>query len=374
MKVAIVHELLTRRGGAERIAKIFSEMFPQAPIYTLLYDEQRLGDWFPRHRVITSSLQPNFQLSIIDYQFNHHRYLNKFPKAVESFNFDEFDLVLSSSSAFAHGIITNGSPKHICYVHSPARYLWDATHNVIERANRGPLGFLKKWYLQRTFHKLRIWDAEVAPRPDVLLANSKEVQRRIELYWRRESEVVTPPIEDFWFDDSVIENREPVTESFVIVSTLTRYKNINIAIQACNTLKLPLTIIGEGPDRKRLEKLAGPTITFQGYQSNEAVRDAYTKASAVLFTSNDDFGLVPLEANACGTPVIALQAGGALETVTPKTGMFFEQPTTESLISTLQQFDASRFSANDCQVHAKQFNRKQLEENINLVIENTINL
>lgn len=366
MKVAIVHELLTRRGGAERIAKIFADMFPDAPIYTLLYDEQKLGDWFPRHRVrlpATGYRLPAFL------QNNHHLHLRSFPKAVEAWNFDEFDVVLSSSSAFVHGILTNENPKHICYVHSPARYLWDATHDVLERAGKGPLGLLKKWYLQNTFHKLRIWDAEVAPRPDVLLANSKEVQRRIELYWRHESEVVTPPIEDFWFNGSA-HSSQLKTQNFLIVSTLTAYKNIDIAIQACNELKLPLTIIGEGPDRKRLEKLAGPTITFEGYKSNDEVRAAYTSAKAVLYTSNDDFGLVPLEANACGTPVIALQAGGALETITDKTGVFFDQPTKESLIKTLQQFDANQFSSDDCQAHAKQFNREKFEQKIYQVVSN----
>src|SRR3989344_7386191 len=209
MKIALVHELLTRRGGAERVLRIIADMFPEAPIYTLLYDESKLGAWFPKERVHPSAIHrslkfrllPNFQFSIFNFQFrfNHHLYLSQFPSAVEAWDFSEFDLVISTSSACAHGIITNGKPKHLCYVHSPARYLWDRTHDVLERAGQGLFGGLRRRHLEKTFHRLRIWDTESAERPDMLLAASKEVQRRIELYWRRESEVLTPPISDHWF-------------------------------------------------------------------------------------------------------------------------------------------------------------------------------
>src|SRR3989338_8623295 len=183
MKVALVHELLTMKGGAEHVFKILTEMFPDAPIYTLLYDEKKLGDWFPKERIRTSALQKFARFSL-----NHHYYLPWFPQTVEQWDFSEFDLVISSSSAFVHGIITNGNPKHLCYVHSPARYLWDRTHEILDRASRGPLGALRKRHLEKTFHKLRIWDTESSERPDMLLVASKEVQRRTMLYWRRESE------------------------------------------------------------------------------------------------------------------------------------------------------------------------------------------
>ncbi|MDA1209179.1 MAG: glycosyltransferase [bacterium] len=364
MKVAIVHELLTRRGGAERVAKVLADMFPKAPIYTLLYNEKKLSDWFPKERVHV----PNFQFSIFNFQFlykyNHHLLLRQFPAMTEQWDFTDYDIVISSSSAFAHGIITNGKTKHICYVHSPARYLWDATHEVLDRAARGPLGFLKRKYLEHTFHKLRIWDAEVAPRADVLIANSKEVQRRIELYWRRDSQVIHPPIDPFWF-----ENPKPKTQNpkpyFLIVSTLTPYKNIEIAIQACNKLQLPLKIVGEGPDAKRLQSLAGKTVEFLGYKPSTDVQKLYTEASAVLFPGADDFGMVPVEAMACGTPVIALRKGGALETVIEnQTGLFFDEPTTESLQSTLSSFDANAFDSTMCREHAKQFSQQLFEQQI----------
>ncbi|MEK7217998.1 MAG: glycosyltransferase family 4 protein, partial [Patescibacteria group bacterium] len=198
MKVALVHELLTMKGGAEKVLRILAQMFPEAPIYTLLYDEKKLGDWFPKERITTSNIQRSAErfshspFSILHSPFDHHLYLKRFPAAVESWDFSGFDLVLSSSSAFAHGIITNGRPQHLCYVHSPARYLWDRTHEVMERAGKGLLGPLKRAFLSHAFHKLRVWDAEAADRPDLLLAASRTVQRRIELYWRCESTVVHP--------------------------------------------------------------------------------------------------------------------------------------------------------------------------------------
>ena len=208
MKVALVHELLTMRGGAEQVLRILADMFPDAPIYTLLYDKKKLGDWFPPDRIRTSEVQRSVLHKLLltthyalpTHPFNHHLYLNRFPRAIEQWNFSEFDLVISSSSAFAHGIITNGKPKHLCYVHSPARYLWDRTHDVLEQAGKEVLGPLKRSYLESTFHKLRIWDSEAAYRPDTLIAASKEVQRRIELYWRLPSTVIYPPIDDQWLE------------------------------------------------------------------------------------------------------------------------------------------------------------------------------
>jgi glycosyltransferase involved in cell wall biosynthesis len=364
MNVAIVHELLTRRGGAERVAKVFADMFPDAPVYTLLYDEQKLGDWFPRERVKESEALPASRFLLpARLRFNHHLYLSRFPSAVEAWDFSAFDLVISSSSAFAHGIITNGKPRHLSYVHSPARYLWDSTHDVLERADRGLLGPLKRTYLEHVFHKLRIWDAEVAPRPDALVANSREVQRRIELYWRRESAVIHPPVEPFWFEGDLSKKKE---DFFLVVSTLAHYKNVELAIAACNNLNVPLKIVGEGPDRRRLESLAGPSIEFLGYQSNDVVRELYSHARAVLFPTHDDFGLVPVEAMACGATIVARRAGGALETVQEnKTGIFFSsEQELQNVLRTVESFDPAA-----CREHAKQFHRDIFEQKIREAVD-----
>lgn len=363
MKIALVHELLTMRGGAERVLRILAKMFPDAPIYTLLYDEKKLGDWFPKERVRTSIVQPATR------QFNHHLYLRQFPKAVESWDFSEFDLVISTSSAFTHGIITNGKPKHLCLVHSPARYLWDRTHDVVREASKGLLGPLKRMYLEKTFHTLRIWDAEAAYRPDRILAASKTVARRIELYWRRESDVLYPPVDDFWLAPVGESHDSPLRKGFLIVSSLVRYKRIDLAIEACNTLKLLLTIVGEGPDRKRLEALAGPTVTFVGYADQEKVRDLYASAKATIFPGDEDFGLVPLESMACGTPVIAFRSGGALETIVEyETGIFFDDPTAESLQIALQKFESTKISEDACRSRAKKFCRSGFELGLRHVI------
>ncbi len=361
MKVALVHELLTMRGGAERVLRVLADMYPDAPIYTLLYDEKKLGDWFPKERVRPSSLNRYAWLST-----NHHLYLPFFPRAVEQWDFSEFDLVISTSSAFAHGIITNSAPKHISYIHSPARYLWDRTHEVINQSSKGILGPLRRWYASTLFMKLRIWDSEAADRADRILAASKEVQRRIELYWRRESAVLYPPIDDVWFTEPVSQSPKPKAQSyFLIVSTLARYKRIDLAIEACNQWKVPLKIVGEGADMQRLKKMAGPTIEFLGYQSHEAVRQFYEGAKATIFPGEEDFGLVPLESMACGTPVIAFRGGGALETmIEGKTGEFFDEKTPQSLVQAMQMLEAKEYDIQALHEQAQHFSRAKFEEGI----------
>ena len=378
MKIALVHELLTMRGGAERVLRVLAEMFPDAPIHTLLYKEELFREWLPAERVIVSKLQNsifNSQFSIS--RFNHHLFLNRFPKAVEAWDFFDYDLVISSSSAFAHGIITNGKPKHISYIHSPARYLWDRTHDVLARANP-----LQRMYLERTFHRLRIWDAEAARRADVLLAASTEVQRRIELYWRRESEIVYPPVDDFWFQEETsrplpgearrAESGQDLKTSgdyYLIISTLVPYKRIDLAIEACNRLQLPLQITGEGPHRRALEKLAGPTVKFLGYTDSATVKKLYAGAKAVIFPGYEDFGLVPLEAAAAGTPTIAYRGGGALETIIEgTTGEFFDEPNVDSLVAALRKFEQKKYSEEAAREQAEGFRRKHFETGIRAAI------
>ena len=361
MKIALVHELLTMKGGAERVTRIAADMFPDAPIYTLLYDEKKLGEWFPKERVRTSKVQKWAKRLK---NFNHHLYLPWFPSAVQEWDFSEYDIVLSFSSAFAHGIITNGTPKHVCYVHSPARYLWDRTHDVQARAGASLCGRVKKKYLETLFHKLRAWDAEVAPRPDTILAASKAVQRRIQLYWERESTVVYPPIDDFWLQEPMVNDRAR-EEYYFIASTLVPYKRIDIAIETCNALQAPLKIAGSGPDMSRLKKLAGPTVEFLGYTEQEELRRLFANAKATLFPGDEDFGLVPLESMACGTPVIAYANGGALETVEPgKTGELFTEPTGLSLQKTMEECSKNTYNKQTCRNTAEQYSVAHFKEEL----------
>lgn len=373
MKVAIVHELLTRRGGAEKVAKALAEMFPSAPIYTLLYDERKLGDWFPRERVRTPTYPPTCLPAYLPtcLKYNHHLYLPFFPKAVESWGFSPFDLVISSSTAFVHGIRTYPSTKHLCYVHSPARYLWDQTNDVLERASQGLLGPLKKRYLQHIFHKLRLWDSEVAFRPDLILANSHAVQRRIELYWRRKSTILYPPVElqQFLRIDKRLTNNEKCSP-YLVISTLTPYKRIDLAIETCTKLGKTLLIAGEGPDRKRLERMAGPTVQFLGYVSEEEKLKLYAQSRALLFPGEDDFGIAPIEAMASGTPVIAYRGGGVLETIVEgETGEFFSEPTTKSLVEAMKRFEEKTSSSDACRKQAENFGRERFEEGIREAVD-----
>lgn len=375
MKVALVHELLTVKGGAEKVARVFAEMFPDAPIHTLLYDYRKMGDWFPSERVITPDYGFPHKMTPGFYAHNHHFHLNKFSKAVESWDFSGYDLVLSSSSAFAHGIITNGAPKHLCYVHSPARYLWDRTHDVAAQAGKGLLGPVKKHLFQRTAHKLRVWDCEASFRPDALLAASAEVQRRIELYWRRDSTVLHPPIDDFWLRESASEATEREhPDYYLVVSTLARYKRVELAIEACNASGAHLKIVGEGPDKARLEKLAGPSIEFYGYRQGDELKDLYSGAKAVIFAGLEDFGLVPLEAMACGTPVIAYRGGGALETVSEgETGEFFDEPNADSLLDAMKKSEQKMYSKERLHAAAKPHSTMEFMTNLHRHIESFMN-
>lgn len=348
------------KGGAERVLRILAGLFPEAPIFTLLYDEDKIGDWFPHDRIRTSALQNRYRFLPSSVRFNHHLHLNAFPAAIEAWDFSKFDLVLSSSSAFAHGIITNGSPRHLCYVHSPARYLWDRTADILEQSRRGILGPLRHAYLSRTFHKLRTWDAESADRADVLIAASQTVQRRIELYWRRKSTVIHPPIDDVWFQGAMNEGNPH--SYFLVASTLAPYKRIDLAIAACNRLRVPLKIAGEGRDAARLKAMAGPTVEFLGFQSELALRDLYKNARATIFPGDEDFGLVPLESLACGTPVVACKSGGVLETLRDgETALFFSDPTVDSLTHILKEFHHHSFDATTLRQSALPYTRDIFE-------------
>lgn len=357
MKVAIVHELLTMRGGAENVAKIFADMFPEAPVYTLLYDEKKLGDLFPKERVRTSTLE-----SFANASTNHHLYLPFFRRAVEAWNFAQYDLVVSSSSAFAHGIKTRGRTKHLGYVHSPARYLWDRTHDVRQRSSAP-----KRVYGEYLFPRLRQWDAAAAGRADALLAASAEVQRRIQLYWRRPSTVLHPPVADLWFEQ---DGRHQVPSHFLIVSTLTPYKRIDLAVEACNKLKMPLKIVGDGPQRAELERMAGPTVEFLGHLSPIDLLPYYRSAYATLVPGEEDFGLVPVESMATGTPIISLAKGGPLETVVEgKTGTFFSGQTAEGLMDALRRFRREDYAQDECRRRAEQFRRADFEKKIITAID-----
>ncbi len=344
MKVALVHDYLNQMGGAERVVMAFHEIFPDAPIYTSIYDPQRVDPAFQKMNIRTSFMQ---KLPLVT---RHHQpYLPFYPFAMESLDLRGYDLVLSSSSAFGKGVITRPETLHICYCHTPMRWCW----NYDEYVEREHLGKVARSVLPLMITGLRIWDQTSAMRVDHFIANSPVVAERIRKYYRREAAYIPPPVDAsrFPFDPAIVPD-----DYFLILSRLVPYKRIDLAIQACNQLQLPLVIIGGGRDLDRLKQMAGPTIRFMGRLSDEEVIHYITHCRAFLFPGEEDFGITPLEAQACGRPVIAYGAGGALASIIDGiTGRFFEEQTVESLTNVLATFDERLFASSVIRSHALEF-------------------
>ncbi|MFH1088694.1 MAG: glycosyltransferase [Patescibacteria group bacterium] len=326
IKVAIVHDFLMKVGGAEKVTSAISELFPDAPIYTLLYSHQ-VDKLFPQRKIVVSYLQQWQRILHLPAKF----LLPFMATAIESFDFSGYDLVISSNHSFTGGIITPAETVHISYCHSPTRYLWDAFHTYINDQHVGGLG---KWILYWLLHQLRIWDKLSSGRVQSYIANSNYVKNRIRKYYRKDSTVIYPPV-----DVDVIKPTSIRNDYFLVVSRLTSYKRVDLAIEACNSLHLPLVIIGTGEDEARLKKLAGFSIDFLGWQNDTNKIKYLQNCRALIFPGEEDFGIVPVEAMAAGKPVIAYHKGGTLETIQAGvTGMFFDQPTVASLVQTLQEF------------------------------------
>jgi glycosyltransferase involved in cell wall biosynthesis len=360
MKIAFVHDFLFRLGGEERVLQALMEMYPEAPVYTLLYDEKKVGSVFPKERVRTSKLQkfPRFLPGV-------HKFLFPFmPGAVEDFDLSEFDVVVSSSESYAHGIVTNLDTTHICYTHSPMRYAWDYTHQYLKEQK---LGFFGEWFATRLLHKVRQWDFLAADRVDIRLANSKTVQKRILKYYRKESEIVHPPVDVKRF------KVHPKNEGyFLIVSHLTPHKRIDLAVELFNKLGKRLLIIGEGKDRGRLERMAADNIDFLGFKSDDMVKEYMENCRAFVVPGEEDFGIAPLEAMACGKPVLAYRKGGLTETMQEGvTGEFFEEQTLESMEQGLTQMliSESQYDPEKIAKHAAKFSRERFEKEMKKIIE-----
>lgn len=358
MKVALVHDYLNQMGGAERVVMAFHEIFPDAPIYTSIYDPQRVDPAFHKMDIRTSFMQ-KFPLVT-----KHHQpYLPFYPFAMESLDLRSYDLVLSSSSAFGKGVITRPETMHICYCHTPMRWCW----NYDDYVEREQLGKIARSVLPFFITGLRTWDQTSSMRVDHFIANSPVVAERIHKYYRREAVIIPPPVDvsRFAFDPT----SQP-GDYFLIVSRLIPYKRIDLAIEACNKLQLPLVIVGSGRDLERLKKMAGPTIRFLGRLSDEDVLDYYAHCRAFLFPGEEDFGITPLEAQASGRPVIAYSVGGALASVIDNvTGVFFQEQTVESLTSALEAFDEHTFDPQTIRNHALEFDLPRFNRRILQFIE-----
>ena len=356
MKVAIVHEFLIQSGGAEQVLDVLCQLYPDADIYTLVYDGNRFGNRFPANRVRTSIIQ-----RLPFGQRLYQAYLPAMPGAIERFDLSEYDLVISSSSSFAKGVITGPATVHICYCHTPTRYLWGETDSYIASL-RYPV-FIKRLAL-RYFPYLRMWDQLAAARPDIFIANSCEVAGRIQKYYRRTAEVVYPPVRVEEFSLQVAPG-----SYFLTGGRLVGYKRFDIVVAACTRLRLPLVVFGEGPDESRLRNMAGSTVTFVGHVSRAKLLTLYASAQAFIHPQIEDFGITVVEAMAAGVPVIAYAKGGALETVVAgKTGLFFADQDWESLASILIRFSPTAFRPELIREHARQFDTQRFVENFQTIV------
>lgn len=329
MRVALVHDYLLRMGGAERVLLKLREIFPEAPIYTLLYDDKKM--W---RQVVGSEIRPSFLQKLPKFVKKNHKYLLPFlPIAAETFDLRDFDLVISSSGAFAKSIVTRPGTTHLCYCHCPSRFLWDWSHGYIKEQSVGPV----RSVLARMFvHYLRIWDKSSSKRVDCYIANSKVTAAKLKKYYRQKSFVIYPPVKLPEFAEIRLSpdrrSQASAGEHCLIISQLTPYKRIDLAVEAFNRLKLPLIVIGEGPQRPRLKAMAGPTVKILGWLSDEERNKYLRDCAAFIFPGEDDFGIAAVEAMGWGKPVLAYRAGGACETVLEGiTGEFFDDATAEAL-------------------------------------------
>lgn len=337
-KVALVHDFLVAYGGAERVLQALAEMFPEAPIYTLLVNPLLVEGRFKDRDIRTSWLSKLPKFLKKRYRF----FLPFFPVAVESFDLRDFDLVISSSGAWSKGIVTRLNTKHIAYLHSPMRYAWDYHEEYLSELGGSPAGGGKLHIFTRMLMSyLRVWDRQAAERPDAILSNSQFTQIRVKKYYRRESTVVYPGALALFEKTRRLLSHEtkPVREHFLIVSRLTRSKKVERAIEAFNKLGFPLVIVGDGPERARLQSQAEKNIRFVGFQSDEELARLYISARAIIFPSEEDFGMVAAEALSFGTPVIAYEYGGIREILYPgKTGELFHAQTPEIIAEGVRRF------------------------------------
>lgn len=352
INVAIIHEWLVTVAGAESVLQSIYGLYP-GKIYTLFHDPDALqGSPWERIPVTTSLLQH------FPFASKHHRlFLPLFPMAVEQFDLREHKLIISSSYAVAKGVLNSSDQLHICYCHSPMRYVWDLTFEYLdaEGFDKGLKSFLVRLFL----HYIRIWDSVSSNRVNEFIANSEYIAHRIRKCYNRRAKVIYPPVDVDQFYCS-----EKKDDYFITVSRLVGYKRIDIIIRAVNQLRLPLVIVGDGPAMNKLKKIAGKTVTFVGHQPAPEVQKLLSRARAFIFSAEEDFGIVNVEAQASGIPVIAYGRGGALETVADgKTGLFFYRQDTQCLIDKLKEFLAREdsFDPHVIRANAERFPRSRFE-------------
>lgn len=367
MKTALIHDHLAQDGGAEKVLEVFSNIFTDAPIYTLLYDKKNVNNRYPDRKISASIIQ-KMPGGVRFYQW----YLPLMPMAVEFFDLRGYDLVISDTSSFAKGVITQPSTIHICYCHTPTRYLWSDTHQYISELRYNK--FLKK-VASLILSRIRIWDKVAADRVDYFIANSKTVQERIKKYYNKDSVVIYPPVDI----DKFFITKE-LGDYFLIGCRLAPYKRVDLVLETFKKLgsEYKLKVFGDGVDIKRLKKIAKncSNIEFLGRVNDEYKAELFSKCLAFLNPQEEDFGISKVEAMASGRPVIAYKKGGALETVIDgETGVFFEDQTVESLFVAVQKFytdikrEKNKWDSHKIREHSKKFSLENFKNNIQNFID-----
>lgn len=361
MKVALIHDHLAQDGGAEKVLKILAEMFPEAPIYTLLYEPDNVNKYFKGRQIETSIIQ-KLPGGVRHYQW----YLVFMPLAVEFFDLRGYDLVISDTSSFAKGVITSPDTLHICYCHTPTRYLWSDTHQYI---NELPYNKWFKKIISLVLTRIRLWDKAASDRVDLYIANSRTVKKRIEKYYRRDSEVIYPPVETNIFSLADKSQALAGEKYFLAGCRLAPYKRIDLVIEAFRIIgsKQKIKIFGDGVDLPRLQGLAAglSNVEFLGRVSETEKAQLYSGATAFINPQEEDFGITVVEAMASGCPVIAYGRGGATETVVSgQTGVFFSEATAESLAETILNFRSEDYNPALIRAHAEQFSVANFKQQI----------
>jgi glycosyltransferase involved in cell wall biosynthesis len=373
LRVALVHYWHVRRRGGERVLEVLGEMFPQADLFMLVYDPGSLSNAIKAHKITGSFLQK------LPRAHRYHRaLLPLYPLALEQLRLDEYDLVISQESGPAKGVITRADACHICYCHTPMRYLWDMYHEYLSMA---PFGFVGRGFYSLACHYVRQWDYATAARVDHFVASSQNGANRIRKYYGRGSDVIYPPVQ---LDSFSVANEHD--DFYLVVSPLVAYKRIDLAVEACNTLGRRLMVIGDGPEKSALMKIAGPTVTFLGFQTDGAVRAHYRRCRAFLFPGEEDIGLTPIEAQASGRPVIAYGRGGAVETVAgfypgedvnpeEATGVFFAEQSADALVDAVLAFETveTKLSAALIRAQVERFDVGHFKEKLGNFVAEKIN-
>lgn len=357
--IALVFDWMTNLGGAERVNLKLHQMFPKAPIFTSIFNAEKMGKGYEDADIRTSFIQ-----KLPFAKEKHQWYLNFMPYAYELFDLSSFDIVISSAHSCAKGIITKPETMHVCYCHTPMRYLWDDWHTYI-RDYKMP-SILKR-YAKKKLHRLRIWDKMAADRVDYFIANSKTTQKRIEKYYRRASTVINPMI-----NVNAYSIAQKTKGYFLAVGRLIPYKKFDLIVETFNNLGLPLKIVGTGLMENELKKAAKPNIEFLGFVEEKELRKLYSECEALIFPQLEDFGITPLEAMASGRPVIAYKDGGALETIIDgETGIFFNKQDELHLKGAVEKFlkEKHTFKRDRIREHVQSFDEEEFERKLSRYLQ-----